>query len=467
MLVFILLFHFDPNHAFAQSTISVTQDKIVSAFPDKLTFQLSVNSTAEIQNIKLLYRTNGDTCQSEIAQQVIDFTPASSVETEWDWDFTISGILPPGAEIYWQWQIDDANGGTLLTDEHSYKVNDTRQTWYSLKNDRINLQWYKGSQSFGQGLLDIATRSIQRMEKNAGVTTSGMIWVTIYPTILEVQEVDIHAAEWAAGLAYPEYDSTIMAIDTTEMDWAASVIPHELAHLMTDVVVFNCRGMWLPTWLSEGLAMYAEGDISEGYIYVVTTALDDNELPPLRSLESGFSSISDAASISYGQSGMVVTYMIDQYGPQKMTDLLAAIQSGSLIDQALKNIYGKDTDGVEAEWRISLGFDPQPTLLPTSSSRTSVPTLALWTSAVRPTEIPTSLPSLTPTLPALTQTPIPLPSQTFTPVATSSLTTPTVMPGKSTSSPPILLIGILAVVFLLAIGVVTLIIVQRNRRKNP
>ena len=276
--------------------------------------------------------------------------------------------------------------------------------------------------------------------------------------------MDIHSSEWAGGLAYTEYNSSIIAIGDGELTWASSVIPHEVAHLVTESVIFNCKGVWLPTWLGEGLSMYAEGPIDQMYIDLVTSALEKSDLPPLRTLDSGFSSISSEASLSYGQSGMVVTYMIDKYGAQNMADLLEAVKSGQVTNKALQGVYGKDTDAIEAEWRISLGFDPQPTLVPTSASKTAVPTLALWTSVVRPSATPTSLPTDTPTIPPPTETPEPLPSPTLPASSdSSSATDPVRDPGSSSTA-------IIAIIFgsvvLIAIVGITLFIVIRRRRKS-
>ncbi len=411
ILILVCLLH--PAPGTANSTLTISEDKIVSDFPNKLTFRLSLSSTKQIREIKLLYRTNGASCQSSVARQTIEFTPAASVAVEWEWDFTRAGVLPPGAEIYWQWQITDSDGDTQVTDEQSYLVNDPRHTWNLLTSGQVNLQWYDGNASFGRSLVNIASQSLDRLAKDAGVRPTGQIWITIYPTVEELQEVDIHSSEWAGGLAYTEYNSSIIAIGSDELTWASSVIPHEVAHLVTESVIFNCKGVWLPTWLGEGLSMYAEGPIDQIYIDMVTSALEKSELPPLRRLDSGFSSISSEASLSYGHSGMVVTYMIDKYGAQKMADLLEAVKSGQVTNKALQGVYGKDTDAMEAEWRISLGFDPQPTPVPTSSSKTAVPTLALWTSVVRPSATPTSLPTDTPTILPPTETPEPLPSPTL------------------------------------------------------
>ncbi len=462
-LVLLFVYAASPVTTAAQQSITITQDHIVSYFPDKLVFQLSANSNAKIQNISLLYRTNGATCQSAVAQQVIDFTPALNVDTQWEWDFTLSGVLPPGAMVYWQWEVSDASGNTVLTEEQSYQVNDTRHTWNLLTSGQVNLQWYQGSSTFGQSLLSIAVKSLDRMANNAGVRPSGQIWITIYPTAAELLEVDIHASEWAGGVAYPEYNSTIIAIGSGELDWAASVIPHELAHLVTQAVVFNCQGMWLPTWLSEGLAVYAEGDISSYYSDMVTSALDDNKLPPLRTLESGFSSISEEANLSYGQSGMVVTYLIAQYGAEKMSELLAAVQSGKKIDKALMTVYGKDTDGIEADWRISLGYAAQPTLPPVNSTHTAVPTMALWTSAVKPSSTPTT---------QLTLTPAPVnPTATTEPPSSSTpITTPNIPsksdPASSSTIKSIYTLGLAIITIILIAAAVIILIIVAKRRKT-
>ena len=462
LLILIFLLH--PVTATANSSLNISEDKIVSDFPKKLTFKLSLSSSKQIREIKLLYRTNGAACQSSVARQAIEFTPAASVDVEWEWDFTRAGVLPPGAEIYWQWQITDADGDTQITDEQSYLVYDPRHTWNLLTSGQVNLQWYDGNASFGQTLVNIASQSLDRLAEDAGVRPIGQIWITIYPTVEELQEVDIHTSEWAGGLAYTEYNSSMIAIGSDELAWASSVIPHEVAHLVTESVIFNCKGVRLPTWLGEGLSMYAEGPINQIYIDLVTSALEKSDLPPLRTLDSGFSSISSEASLSYGHSGMMVTYLIDKYGAQKMADLLEAVKSGQVINKALQGVYGKDTDAMEAEWRISLGFEPQPTLVPTSSSKTAVPTLALWTSVVRPRATPTSLATDTPTLPPPTETPEPITSPTL--IASSGSSSATDPVGSKGSSSAALIEIIIGSVVLIAIVGFTLFIIIKRRRNS-
>ncbi len=465
IIILFLLAISTPTSCLASSTITVSQNQVISDFPNMLIFKLSASSSAKIENIKLLYYTNGTSCQSSVAQQVMDITPAFRQDTQWEWDFTLSGVLPPGVEVTWQWEISDAAGNTLLTDEQTYLVSDTRKDWNLLTDDQVNLQWYVGDNSFGQTLLGIATRSLDRMANNAGIRPSGPIWLTIYPTTDELLEVDIHASEWAGGIAYPEFNSSMMAIAPGEVDWARDVIPHELAHLVTDAATFNCLGMWLPTWLSEGLATYAEGATSEYDLDLVTTALEGSSLPPLRTLEGGFSSDSAEANLAYAHSGIVVTYMIDTYGSQMISELLDSIKNGNKIDKALAQVYGKDTDGIEAEWRISLGYAAQPTQVKSDATRTAVPTMALWTSAVRPSATPTNPPSYTSTPIPPSLTPVPQGSPTAAVQASEQLP-PDVASSQGIKSAYIIVLAIVAV-FLAATAAIVLLILSRRRRQNP
>lgn len=460
LFVLLLCLILSPAHpGNAQTALTISQDQVVADYPKKLTFQITVESTSTVQSIKLIYSTNVQSCQPAVAYQELDFTPASKVSAEWDLDFIITGIIPPGALLTYQWQVTDGAGNSLLSEEKTYLVTDERYTWQSLSSGPVTLQWYRGTAAFGQDLLDISLEALERLAEQAGITPPSRIWISIYPDSEAVQEVVAHSSEWAGAVAFPDYQSIVAGIAPGELDWAADVLPHELAHITTDALVFNCRGVWLPTWLSEGLAVVAEGDIPETYHTMVLSALQAEELPPLRTLARGFSPYSDEAVRSYGQSGMIVEYMLDQYGPTRMADLLVAIQSGLIPDDALLEVYNLDTDGLDAAWRVSLGFQPQPTQAALNTTATQIPTLALWTAVIQPSATPS--PSAT-----ITQTP----TGTATPEPTrpDSISSPEPTPTPPAGSPgklPILLwVGIPIGIGLL-LGILW-IIVRHSRRKT-
>jgi hypothetical protein len=99
----------------------------------------------------------------------------------------------------------------------------------------------------------------------------------------------------------------------------------------------------------------------------------------LRSLAGNFSEESDRANLSYSESYSVVNFLIQTYGRDKITALLADLRNGSTADEALMAVYAFDTDGLEDAWRASIGAAPRVG----TSKPTPVPT---------PTQVPTIVP---------------------------------------------------------------------------
>jgi hypothetical protein len=196
-------------------------------------------------------------------------------------------------------------------------------------------------------------------------------------------------------LALPAYNVVVTAIEPGQTTWAASVVPHELAHLVVGALVFNCRGVNLPTWLNEGLAVNAEGPAPPEDTARVQRALLAGSLPTLRSLASGFQAETGRATLAYAHSAEVVRYLIREHGSERLGELLAQVQSGRTIDPALEAVYGFNTDGLDSAWRVSEGAAPLPTAPATLSAaeRTAVPTLALWTAAPLTTLAATGVPA--------------------------------------------------------------------------
>ncbi len=378
LLTLATLFIVSPHQAFAQTPITVSHDQLISNFPNGLLFQITTNSYTEIKNITLLYRTNRFACQEQVARQEVEFTPDRTVTAEWDWNFSESEIVPLGAEIYWQWEIEDASGNKLVTEEKTYRVSDERHSWNTLQKGSITLAWYQGEADFNRSLLDSADISLTKLAKDAGISSYQPIWITIYPTVEEVWEADGRVDDWGVGVAHIKYNTIVMAADPSELESASTSLTHELSHLVIGWATSNCHGGEPPLWLDEGLATNAEGVLSQDCIDYVTSALRMNTLPPLVTLEHQFSSIESEADLAYDYSAMVVSYMLDKYGEPKLVTLLAEIQSGNSFDQAMQDIYGLDTNALDAEWRNSLGFSALPPKEDQYSSQSPIPTLVIW-----------------------------------------------------------------------------------------
>ena len=130
LLIILLALPLAPVHA---DTITITGNDAILDYPDSIKFDLSVNSPGDIESATLIYGTSADfLCAANSARQDIPFSPTPMVYLTWTWDLNLSGILPPGAEIWWQWEVHDASGATTLTEVKKFIIEDPAFTWQKL-----------------------------------------------------------------------------------------------------------------------------------------------------------------------------------------------------------------------------------------------------------------------------------------------------------------------------------------------
>jgi hypothetical protein len=126
-----------------------------------------------------------------------------------------------------------------------------------------------------------------------------------------------------------------------------------------------------------------------------------------------------------------------------MTQLLVALQNAKPIDDALREVYGYDTEGLEDDWRQAIGAAPRPV----SALATSQPT---------PTFVPTYVPVSGAPL-AVTPTPYAVPTSSYTVVDT---------PPKGPPLGLTLALACVCLVILLIFGVVILGLVVRTQNQK-
>lgn len=425
-----------------QVGLSIQRNEIELNFPNGLTFHLEADAPGEAQKVYLNYGTNGRACLQGISRQAIDIEVGTEIAASWEWDFTQRGSLPPGVEIWWEWEVLLSSGESLVTERMSYTLEDPRFDWKTVNNERIDVHWTEGSNAFGAQILDIARRSLERLEEQTGVILLEKIRLTVYPDSTDIQTAIMHLPEWAGGISDARFNLAILGIPADALDWADEIIPHEIAHLVIGMRTFNCMGIDLPTWLSEGIATLAEGDLSPEEHQMLFDKLTEGSLPGLITLTSGFSANAGEARLSYTQSAAAVGYLLETYGPQKFDELLGVIQGGKNADSALLQVYGLDTSDIDQAWRASLGFGtaPQQQEKTATLPPTQIPTRALWTAAVNLTATPTVTPSPT-------TTPAPNPATATPTPPQPPISSPTSTPAPESGSPLRCLGGVLLGVF--------------------
>jgi hypothetical protein len=381
-----------PLHA--QSNITVTRNEAQIDFPQSVTFRLELADASEVASLSLIYEVDRLSCLEANTAVPVQL---NGNQVEWTWEMVRSGNPPPGATLHWQWQITDRSGTITTTPSQSHTFVDDRFAWQTVAATNIRLHWYEGA-DVGPILLDAAVAGLEQLQNEMGITLDSEVQIFIYAEADDMREAVLYIQEWAGGVAFSDYNIILIGVPPRIAEsWGRPTVRHELAHLVIGQFGRSCVGGSRPTWLNEGLAVYAEGEPSETIQEDLENGIANNRFEPVRSLNGAFSSHGPEAGIAYSQSYSVVKFLLDAYGQEHMQDLLLTLAQGTGYDEALEMVYGFNVDGLEQAWRKSLNLPPREIpATPTAVSAAAIPTIE-----------PVGLPKSVPTEPAAAATAVP------------------------------------------------------------
>jgi hypothetical protein len=447
--------------------IRITRNDAESALPDAVNFHLEASGDARITQAQIEYGADALTCAGPAAVTATpEFTAGDDVSVDYTWELKKTGTLPPGAHVWWRWRLSDDAGHTFVTDVQQLTAADTRYTWRTATRGPLTLHWYSGSQSFADALLDSGIAGLARLEQDTGVVVSDTIDLYIYDSAGALSGIILYAPSWAGGVAYPEHNVVLIGIAPDNLDWGKPTVKHELTHVVIGHLTLNCLSD-LPTWLNEGLAVYAEGPLDADSQAQLDRAVRGNRLDSVRALGAAFSAHPERATLAYAESFSLVDFLIARQGKANVLALLHAFASGDNTDAALRAVYGFDSDGLDAAWRAAIGAPPRPAASPTpAGGATAVPTLP---PIGAPPQAPTAAGSAQPAATALPATRTPRPTSTAVPVKTSAPVLPTValtpIPLPEPAGPPLVLV--LAAACVLGLGLLGAAFLFARRAAGP
>lgn len=345
--------------------IVVIDSGVEKDFPEQATFILEAQSTADIVDVRLRYIVDKMRYAEVTSEGWADFTPGTTIEAAWEWDMK-KASLPPGAKVSYWWMIEDAEGNRFETSPDVMSFDDDRYDWRSLKGEgpqpdsgsaqggEVTLFWYQGDEAFAQELMAVCEEGLVRLADEIGTYPERSINIYIYASSEDLRGAMIFPQEWTGGVAYTAFSTIAIGIPPDRREWGERALVHELTHLVVHQATFSPYGR-LPIWLDEGLAMYNEGELEPHFRSRLQDAIADDELISVQSLCSPFSAVTDVAYLSYAQSYSLVAYLLDNYGKNPMLELLTVLKEGATYDEALLQVYGFDIDGLDANWRATLG----------------------------------------------------------------------------------------------------------------
>ena len=350
LVVCLFLVLLSPGLVQARGGLAILDSSAEADFPYGLNFNLSAESDVNITDIRLRYRVDRISYAQVTSEVYIEFVPAATVDVSWTLEMVKIGGLPPGSSVEYWWLVEDAGGEKVETVPVQVQFDDIRYSWDSLTEGRVTMYWYEGGESFIQELMAAAQQALVRLAEDTGAELEQPVRLYIYASIQDLQGAMIYPREWTGGAAFTRHGTIVIGISPINLYWGERAIAHEMAHLVIHQMILNPYS-GLPTWLDEGLAMYAEGSLAPEYTAYLNQAIADDSLISVRSLSSPFSAYAAEAALSYAQSYSLVEFLISNYGQGKMLELLNTFSQGSNYDAALDSVYGFDMDGLNTLWR--------------------------------------------------------------------------------------------------------------------
>ncbi len=352
-----LLFLLSPSLVTAEDGIAVIASDVDVDFPSQAAFTVEAESSVDIVDARLYYQVDRMNYAEVISEGWADFAPANRIEANWVWDMT-NASLPPGAEVTYWWMIEDDDGNRVETPPKIMRFDDDRYTWQSLTSSvgeggGMTLFWYSGGDSFARELMDTCEAGLTRLTQDIGAYPERPIKIYIYASTGDLRGAMVYSQEWTGGVAFTDFGIIAISISPSQLEWGRTALTHELTHLVVHQATFSPYGQ-LPVWLDEGLATYSEGELDYDLRSSLNRAISAGTLISVRSLCSPFSAYADKARLSYAQSYSLVEYLLNNYGQDKMLDLLTNLKQGSTYDEALTEVYGFDIDDLDVGWRATL-----------------------------------------------------------------------------------------------------------------
>ena len=365
---------------------------------------------------------------------------------------TPSGAMIPNTLVHVRFRITIQPPAGPATQElgplATVRYSDTRFDWRTRSGDLVRVHWAVGDDAFGRRALAIGEAAVVKAAQFLGVTESNPIDFFIYPHPSSFRDVlGPGTRENVGGVAFVNIRTLVAQISPDQLNapWVATVVPHELTHVVFDTATRNPYHS-PPHWLNEGLAVYLSVGYGSGDRGEVAQAKRDDSLIPLPALDGQFPTAGDRFSLAYAESVSAIDFMARRYGRSALVDLIRSYAAGRTDDEAFDAALGVDLAGFDAAWFRNLGAP-----VPDPAGPRPAPSGPLPLGWDAPAQTPGTLPGASPTM-----APTPTPAAS----ATSSGRAP-----SETEARPSAAVWVALVAALLA--ALAILFVVRRRHRPP
>ena len=231
------------------------------------------------------------------------------------------------------------------------KVFDTLETYATVESEHFKVHMSeRDSLILWPYLEPLLEESWETLTAKYGFEPEGKVLIEVFENSADfaVRSVGLPDIGPLVGICFGKV-ITLISPDTLTANWQ-EIVWHEFMHVITLQMTQNR----MPRWLSEGISVWEE---REGRPYWgrrqgldLIRAAQEQKLLPVGELNSGFSGARNNADLSfaYFQSYLVVDYIAQTYGFEKLVELI--YQYGEIKEDAdrFRSVFELDIDDFDA-----------------------------------------------------------------------------------------------------------------------
>ena len=317
-------------------------------FPKQVEFTLTGISNTEIVEVILFYKIS-QTGTWQYVYSKISGTGKIKATTV----IATSGnsYIPSGVTIEYYFQVKDINGDSFKTQTFTFDYLNPKHKWSKTTKGPLSIYSHGIPSQVINNLLNDANGKFPSIASLAGIKVIRPFTAVIvnnpreasqtFPVISKTSTRD----RLYGGFAFKDYGVFLMGGTDPK------VLIHESAHLIIGQAIDSPIAR-IPAWLNEGLAMYFEPPENKREL-TTRIANAQGKLKSLAHMDS-IPGKTNEVRLFYAHSKSVVKYILDRYGPKKMTQFLHALKEGKKTGEAMSKIYGVSLGQVDEDWRRSL-----------------------------------------------------------------------------------------------------------------
>jgi hypothetical protein len=196
-------------------------------------------------------------------------------------------------------------------------------------------------------LAIILENNYSRITDRLGIQIEKKIIVKVYPDLKSFHAA-IHypdAPDWVAGSSMDDELLMVSPLNPGSYHTYQSltqVIVHEFVHIAVYYARSGNDSPAMPRWLNEGYAQYEAGQVNEKIRKYVKSSYSDKTLPTWAQLDAA-PAMEFGKMNGYGLSVMIVEFLVDTYGIDKL--VLLVKEPGNI-----EIIYGLPQNALEEQW---------------------------------------------------------------------------------------------------------------------